>query len=346
MRGSSQGSGTTVPVVLRDYYQPQSRLSVYPPSTSSVKSWAPNSHGSLGNSFAATNPPPSASMLPQFPEPAMSNAAPSPPRSHPDYQPSGPMPAGLAQLELTLHHHIDSCFRSLSGLVTDKHDRMMDQTIRRLENLEESLLKGQKSGRGDIKDMKKDVSSLKAEVRDIAKGSDAIKDLIQALDVKIGKLEKTVEEGGFKYQTVAADTSGDQPENSRAQKSEVAHRRTGSAHTGNPERHQQYHSGSNHPSSARHQSGNSSKGRRSNTMSGGGADSAAGSSRREYFAELGASRGPVPDVREHPAYAGGQQGFSPDYDSNGMPVGLGGSDGTVFQAPSFSEGWYQRVYGQ
>jgi len=103
--------------------------------------------------------------------------------------------------------------------------------------------------------------------------------------------------------------------------------------------------GANHSASARHQSGNSSKGRRSNTTSGGGAGSAAGSSRREYFTGLGASRGPVPDVREHPAYSGGQQGYELAYDSNGMPVGLGVSDTTIFQVPSFSEGWYQRLYG-
>lgn len=256
------------------------------------------------------------------------------------------MPAGLAHLELTLHHHIESCFGSLSRLVADKHDRVMDQTIRRLESLEEMVTKGQKSGKGDVKDMKKEFSNLKAEVRSVIKGNDAIKDLIEALNEKIGKLEKKVEEGGCKGPSVATDTTGNEAESSRAQKGDIVHRRTESAHNGgNPERLQQYQSGASHSTSPRHQSGNSSKGRRSNTMSGGGAGSAAGSSRREYFTELGASRGPVPDVREHPAYSGVQQGYGHVYDSNGMPVGLGGSDTTIFQAPSFSEGWYQRVYG-
>ncbi len=276
----------------------------------------------------------------------MSNAAPTPPRSHPEFQPSGPMPAGLAHLELTLHHHIENCFGSLSRLVADKHDRVMDQTIRRLENLEETVTKGQKNGKGDVKDMKKEFSNLKAEVRNVIKGNDEIKDLIKALDEKIGKLEKKVEASGCKGQSVATDTTGHEAETSRAQKGDIVHRRTESAHNGgNPERLQQNQSGANHSASARHQSGNSSKGRRSNTTSGGGAGSAAGSSRREYFTELGASRGPVPDVREHPAYSGGQQGYDLAYDSNGMPVGLGVSDTTIFQAPSFSEGWYQRVYG-
>ncbi len=347
MRDSSQGSGTTVPVVLRDYYLPQSRLSLYPPSKPSVNSWTHNSQAPLGNSFAATNPPPSASMRPQFAKPNMINAAPTPPRSHPDFQPSGPMPAALAQLELSLHHHIESCFGSLSRLVTDKYDRVMDQVIRRLENLEEMVGKGQKIGRGDIKDVKKDISSLKGEVKDVVKGSDAIKDLIKALDDKMDKLEKNFEENGCKYQHVAVDTNGSEPERPKTQQGATVRRGTGSANvSGNPEQPQPYQSGTSHSSSARHQSGHSSKERRSNTMSGGGQSSAPGSSRREYFAELEAARGPVPDINEHPAFTGVRQGYEHAYDPNGMLVGLGGSDAAAFQAPFFNDGWYQRVYGK
>ena len=347
MRDSSQGSGTTVPVVLRDYYLPPSRLSVYPPSTSSVNSWAPNSQGVLGNSFAATEPQTPADKRPQYPNQNAINAAPTPPRSHPEFQPSKPMPASLSQLELALHHHIESCFGSLSRLVTDKHDRIMDQIIRRLENLEEIIGKGQKSGKGDIRDMKKDIGILKVDVKDVLKGSNEVKNLIKALDHKIGTLEKTVKEDGSKCQHVTADVNRNEPEKPAVQQRLPVHRRTESAHApGNPEQLQRYQSGTSHSSSPRHQSGNSSKGRRSNTLSGEGRSSAGGSSRREYFAELGAARSPVPDLREHPAYSSGQQGYGQASDSNDMPGGMGGSDAALFQAPSFSEGWYQRVYGQ
>ena len=347
MRDSSQGSGTTVPVVLRDYYLPPSRLSLYPPSTPSVNSWAHGSQAPLGNSFAATNPPPPVSMRPQLANQNMINAAPTPPRSHPDFQPSGPMPAALAQLELSLHHHIESCFGSLSRLVTDKHDRVMDQMIRRLENLEEMVGKGQKCGKGDIKDVKKDISSLKGEMNDVVKGSDVMKDLIKALDGKMDKLGKGFEEDGCKYQHVAVDTDESEPERPKTQQGASGHRGTGAANAlGTTEQRQPYQSGISHSSSARHQSGHSSKGRRSNTMSGGGQSSAPGSSKREYFAELGAARGPVPDINEHPAFTGVHQGYQQAFDPNGMLVGMGGSDAAAFQPPSFSDGWYQRVYGK
>ena len=284
-------------------------------------------------------------MRPQIPQHDMINAAPTPPRSYPGFQPSGPMPAAFAQLEMNLHHHIETCFGSLSRLVTDKHDRIMDQIIRRLENLEEVVGKGQKSGKGDIKEIKKDISILKAAMKDSVKGSDAVKDLTKKLGEKIGKLEKKIEDCGSKCQHTSPNTIGSELERPRVQQAASAHRRAESAHAPeNPVQRQPYQSGASHSSSGRHQSDNSSR-VRSNTMSGGGQGSGPGSSRREYFEYLGAARSPAPDLRDHPAFSGVQQGYSQTYDANGVPVGLGVSDAAPFQPTSLSDGWYQRVYG-
>ena len=342
-RGSSQGSGLTVPVVLRDYYQPPGRLSAYQTSSSSVNSWAPNSHGSLGNSFTALDAPALAGVHHQFSNQHMSNAAPTPPRSHPEFQPSGPLPAGLANLELTLHHHLESCFASLSRLVTDKHDRTMDQIIRRLENLEEAVRKGHKSGKGDIRDMKKDISSLKEDTKIIIKDSDGIKEYIKALNEKVGTLEQKFDQG----QRVAANSSGsDERQNPEAQRRGTGHRRTESAHTsGNLEQRQQYVSGISQSTSARHQSSNSSQGRRSNTLSGGRPGSAAGTSRKQFCGDLGPTRGPVPEIRNHPTYSVSHEGYGQVLDPNSLPAGIGSSEAEAFQTPSFSDGWYARAYG-
>ena len=256
------------------------------------------------------------------------------------------MPAALVQLEMNLHHHIETCFGSLSRLVTDKHDRIIDQTIRRLENLEEMVGKGQKSGRGDIKDIKKEISSLKAEMKDVVKGSDTVKDLTKALDEKIEKLEKKVDECGCKCQHASPDTNGSESEISRAQQSIHVHQRAESAHAPeNPVQRHPYQSGAGHSTSGRHRSGNSSRAR-SNTMGGSGQGSAPGSSRREYFENLGLARSPAPDLRDHPAFAGTQQGYGRAYDANGMRVGLGVSDAAPFESTSLNHGWYQRAYGE
>lgn len=355
MRDSSQGSGSVVPLVLRDYNGQPSHLAKPPPSFSSTVSWAANSRASLGNSYAI--PPPHLSPstgVPPYPSShGANNSVPTPPRSYPGFQPSGQIPNGLAHLELTLHHHIESCFGSLSRLTVDRHDRAMDQTIRRLDNLQEMVAKGLKSAKADGKDIRKEIGNLSMEFKENIKGSEEIRDLVKGLGEKIGKIEKQVEEGGCKCQHTAAEASGSDPEVPGGQQGNLANPRTSGSHgtSGQQERRQQYRSGASQSSSRRHQSQNSSRGRQSNGMSagtGGGRSSGAGSARREYFAELGATRGPMPDLREHPAYSGAQQvqqGYNGQaFDENGVPVEMGLPNDTIFP-PSFSEGWYQRVYG-
>ena len=339
-RDSSQGSGVTVPVVLRDYHLPPSRLSTHQNSLSPVGNWAPNSHVSLGNSFAAPDSPLTGSTHSQFSQQGVSNAAPTPPRSHPEFQPSGPLPAELAHLEMNLHYHLDSCFASLGRLVTEKHDRTLDQVIRRLENLEESVKKGQKYGKGETRDIRKELSSLKEEFKTVVEGSRGIENLIKALTEKVGNIEPKVGHGN----PAAANSAG--INGTGYPNTHHGHRRIGSAHTsGNFEQREQHLSGASHSNSTRHQSSNSSNGRDPNTLSGGRPGSATGVSRRHYFTELGAVRGPAPDLRDHPAYSGSNRGCSQALDASSLPVGIGSSDAEAFQAPSFSESWYARAYG-
>lgn len=302
-----------------------------------------------GNSFTSTNAPLSALLPPSWPNHHSSNSVPSPPQNQHDYQRPGSVSAAMARLELTLHHHIDSTAGSLSKLITDKHDKLMDQTIRRLETLEETVSKGFRNIKADFKDIRKDVGSLKAEIRDVVASSDRVQDLIKILDGKIDALEKGVEEHSCKCQLAAAERS---PSDSRSepQKEVLSHPRTESASGSlvHGEQRQPYRSGASRSSTSARHSENSNRAHRSNTTDSQLGNRVSGDidARREYFAELGAARGPMPDLRDHPAYSGIQQDQGQIYGQveSGMPSVL---NGLPFKHPSLSNGrWYQEAYGQ
>lgn len=301
-----------------------------------------------GNSFTS-NAPLSALLPPTWPNHHSNNSVPSPPHNQHDNQRPGSMSATMARLELTLHHHIDSTARSLSNLVTDKHDKVMDQTIRRLENLEETVSKGFRSLKADLKDIRKDVGDLQEESKDTLKSSDNIQDLFKGLDGKLEALEKGVIEHSCKCQLAVATRSPSEPENECQQKV-ASHRRAESAHGAfeQGEQRPQYRSGASRSSNSARQSGKSEKVHRSNTVNSqiNNRTNLEMDTRREYFAELGAARGPMPDLRDHPAYSGIQQGQDETYghDENGIPSIL---NGLPFKHPSLSDGgWYQQAYGQ
>lgn len=304
-----------------------------------------------GNSFTSTHAPLSALLPPSWPNHHSSNSVPSPPHNQHDYQRPGSMSAAMARLELTLHHHMDSTAGSLSKLITDKHDKMIDQTIRRLENLEETVSKGFRNFKADFKDIKKDIGHLKEEFKDGVKSSDKVEDLIKGLDRKLEALENGVEEHGCKCQLAIAERSPSEPEGGR-QRVATSHRRTESANANGAvsqgDQRQQYQSGASRSSTSARHSGNSYKVHRSNTVSSqlGNRMNEEMEKRREYFAELGAARGPMPDLRDHPAYSGVQQNQGQTYgqDQNGMPSIL---NVLPYEHPSLSDGhWYQQAYGQ
>lgn len=302
-----------------------------------------------GNSFASNSEPLSALLPPSWPNHHSSNSVPSPPQNQHDYHRPGSTSAAMTRLELTLHHHLDSTAASLSKLITDKHDKIMDQTIRRMENLEETVSKGFRNLKVDFKDIRKDVGSLKGEFEDFVKSSDKVEDLFKGLNGKLEALEKGVEEQGCQCQLAVAERSPSEPK-SESQQRPTSHRRTESAHgaLGQGEGRQQYRSGASRSSTSARHSGNSNRVHRSNTVNSQlcNRTSDERDTRREYFTELGAARGPMPDLRDHPAYSGMQHGQSQIYghDQNGVPPVL---NGLPFQHPSLSDGrWYQQAYGQ
>ena len=255
----------------------------------------------------------------------------------------------MARLELTLHHHIDNTAGSLSRLITDKHDRIMDQTIRRLEKIEETVSKGFRNLKADLKDIRKDVGSLKGEFKDVMESSGRVQDFFRVLDGKLETLEKGVEEHSCKCQLAATKQSPCMPESGFQQEAR-SHRRTESAHgaLGQSEHRRQYQSGASHSSNSARNSGNSNRAHRSNTLKNqpNNRVNEDMDMRREYFAELGAARGPKPDLRDHPAYLGMQQAQGQVYshDQDAMPSIL---KGLPYEHPSLSDGrWYQQAYGQ
>ena len=282
---------------------------------------------------------------------------PSPPQNQQDFERAGSLNAALAQIDLTLHHHLDSTFGSLSRLITDKHDRVIDQTIRRLENVEEALNKGFRTLKSDIRDIRKSVGNLQTDVKDIKTQHSCTAEIVQGIDAKLQALEKQLEEHACKCYRNPIEQSGSEPESDRPSRSEAlsrtSHRRTESAHptVGQAEATQPYHTGAGRPTNSARMSGASSRRDRSNTATSQpppGRMSDERSNRREYFSELGAARGPVPDLRDHPAFADSQkvpeQHYGYAHSQPGMPVAM---SGFPYENPSLSDGrWYQQAYGQ
>ena len=303
-----------------------------------------------GNSFTTTNAPLSAVLPPRWPHHQNSNCVPSPPHTQHDYERPGSISGAMARLELTLHHHIESSAGSLSRLITDKHDRIMDQAIRRLESLEDTVSKGFRNLKVDFIDVKKDICSLREDFMHVGQSRDRVEELFERIDGKLEALEKGVEEHSCRCQLVVADRSPTGPESERRQQA-ASHRRSESAHGAldRSEQRQQHRSGTSRSSTSARQSGNSDRAHRSNPVDGqlGNRVSNDMDTRREYFAELGAARGPVPDLRNHPAYSGMQQGevqIHGRHDENGIPSAL---KGLPYKHPSLSDGrWYQQAYGQ
>lgn len=362
-KNSSLGSRGTVPFTPNQERIGQpSRLSAYPPSVASTNSWATQMQ----------EPPNSATVPPLFSN--VHNAVPPPPPTYRDYQPPvGQVPPELARIELTLHHHLDSCFGSLSRLVTDKHDNTVDHLLRRLESHERKLENSQKSLKSDIKNIKGDAESLKADIRHLQQSSEELQEYLKCTDVKletmasklnsvksqsgsfdqaIANLSASVQDIRVKCDRIAEQTgrnsSASQPHQQHPLPSPTRSQST-SASPGLQSQRQGHQSGTSQTSGGARHSETNSRGRRSNTAGGGieARSSDGQSSRRQYYTEMGAAMGVAPDLRQHPAYLSQQQNYG--YDANAVAMGMS-SDGTIYQIPSFAghgpNGWYQQAYGQ
>ncbi|KAL8914514.1 MAG: hypothetical protein Q9171_000867 [Xanthocarpia ochracea] len=306
----SQTSGD-VPIVLRKYPGESSHGSGYTHSLRSQNSWAPSGNG---NSFAQVSAPSSAAeTTPRLPAHTRNNPVPPPPLSYPGFQSSGPLPPGLVQMELNLHHHVESCFGSLMRLITDNTDRTIDKMIRRVEESQEIIEKGLKALKSEVKDLRKEVSGMRKDVADAFQVDDQMKQSIGSLDKKINGLDEKIDEIGTHFQRAVVEASESEREESstysrtngsRRQRSRSTHASASSRQ----DYRQPYASGTTSGSASTQHSVISNSGRRSNTNtnSSGAAvrRSDERSGRKEAFAHSRTTECLVPDIRDHPAYRG------------------------------------------
>ena len=308
--------------------------------TGSANSWAQECSYTSGSG-------PVSALLPQR-WPHHLNSVPSPPNSQRDYDRPGSLAAGLSQLDMTIHHHIDTAFGHLSRLITDKHDRVLDQVLRRLDNMDDGTGRTFKNVKSEIRGLNHEVTKVKSAINSFSNGNEGIKELLHGLERQMGSLEKEVGENQRVCQQIATEQTHFESESER-QSRNLAHRRTESAHGAlgtSQDRHLERNGGSRAASKMR-TSKASSKSNRSNTVTSqptNGLNEDRGS-RREYLADVGAGRGPVPDIRDHPAYAGIPQSATQMYDQNGVPVGLAYA-GVPYGTQQFGDGgWYHQAYG-
>lgn len=242
-------------------------------------------------------------------------------------------------MELNLHHHIETCFGSLMRMTTNHADRTVDKMIRRVEDLQETVEKGFKGLRSEVKDVRKEMASIRKELAECPRSSESLKDSISSLGDKLGRLDTKVDEIGNRYQHTATEVSGSEREASSvySQSKGSPRKRSESAHTSassRPEQRQLYLSGTAHAAASTQNSVKSSRGRRSNTTNNSGVAvrrSDERSTRRDLVADAGAASAQVPDIRDHPAYRGVAEGH--------------GLSSPIYQAPDYSESWYQHAYG-
>lgn len=291
---------------------------------------------SRGNSFISSSLHPSLIVAPLFEGQDRINAVPAPPASsYPDYQPMKPTPADLAQLELNLHHHINSGFSSMTRLFSDKTDRILDQLGRRLEDLEKKVGKDIKIAESQVTEVKAECANLSQEHKTILKELDMMGNCVRGLDLKLELISGNIEETRCRDHCRQGSFSGSESQNSgcaqpvpRRSQDEIAH---GSPRT-------------DHQSQAQ-TSSHFSQGHRSSPL---GAGRSVGSNKSVLAQTEGIDRQP-PDLKDHPAFTSGQSTISlTDSETTSEESGSGVKNMLpLFQTPSFRDGgWYKQAYGQ
>ncbi|KAL8874629.1 MAG: hypothetical protein Q9174_000034 [Haloplaca sp. 1 TL-2023] len=337
-RSFSQTSGE-VPIVLQRFAGESSHGSAYTNSLRSQNSRAPSAYN---NSFAQANPPSSvAESTPRFSTHMRNNSVPPPPTSYPGFQPAGPLPPSFTQMELNLHHHIETCFGSLMRLTTDNTDRTIDKMVRRSDEVQDTLEKGLRVVKNEIKDIRKEMGNIRKDVVSAPQASEKLENSIKSLsqkldkiDEKVGKIEKNYRphELPISESDQEASSAHSEGQPSPQQRSQSVHASVSSSQV----QRQPYTSGASgttQASDSTQQSGNS-RGRRSTASNPGGAlrrSDEQNANRRDIFAQMEAVNVPVPDIREHPAF----RGVAEEY----------GRSSPIYQAPNYSDIWYQRVHG-
>lgn len=297
----------------------------------SGNSWATNSQP---RSLASHSNPGSALLPVNWPNQPGTNAVPSPPPSQLDYPRPSPVSASLAHLDMTLHHHIDTVFGALSRLTTDKHDRVLDGVLTRLDNLEDVMRKGFKDLRSEIKQVKGDVSRIKSHKDGQEQNQDAIYAHLERINDKLGSLEISGE-GQFRQQIQRPEvrTHNQAEGNGSNQQPERQEERGPSTEHRGPR-------GQSRPPVSTRTAGNRSQ-RSYTSVSqpdfGHGDELTA---RKAFLAELNGSRG-MPEGRDHQSVGGLQDSSQ----SESEPSKL--SEGSSGDSARFANGaWYHLAYGR
>ena len=97
----------------------------------------------------------------------------------------------------------------------------MDQTIRCLENLEDTVSKGLNAIKGEVKDIRKDVGNLSGVLKDGISGNNRTIELIRGLEEKLQALDKHIEEHARKHEYNSREQSASEPDFDRHQRAFV-----------------------------------------------------------------------------------------------------------------------------
>ena len=235
---------------------------------------------------------------------------------------------------MAIHHHLDVAFGSLSRLVADKHDRVLDHVLRRLDDIEEGITKNHKAVKSELKSFSGELGKMKAILSGFNSIQESQQEHAQAFRDRLDGLEKAIEKHTHSLQKAL------EAKNEFSTRIN-AHRRTESEHSN-------LTAGNGRSVDRSASKSRFSKGGTKTSVS----QPEHGTNderqlRRENLPGFGAVLGPKPDIRNHPAYAGIPQPQHPMVDQNGIPISDMSHTGDVlYGARNFDEaGWYQQAYG-
>lgn len=103
------------------------------------------------------------------------------------------MPADLAQMEMHIHHYMDSGFNSMTKSFTDKNDRILDQLVGRLELIEEKAEKGTKALERIMTDVKDEFAGFRQDNKAIWEEVCWMKNFVQGVDLKLELMSGSTE---------------------------------------------------------------------------------------------------------------------------------------------------------
>lgn len=239
---------------------------------------------------------------------------------------------------MTIHHHLDTGFKSMRDHVIMKSDKVLDLVLRRLDGLDDVINKSFKTTRAEVKDVYGEVLTLKAEMSRLHAQNELITGHVNDISERLIEVERML----AAKPRVIQDATGIQSESeSRPSTRDRAGSATGTLSSSEPPRRHSSRAASKVRSSrASHKSQKS-------IMSVSQPSNGVIDKRHDHYAAFITPREPAPDLRRHPAYAGIPQPNQPTVDQNGNAISSISFTGSQSQeAEVFGDnGWYQQAYG-